>query len=363
MHAVDGSARNCFRRRAANLAIASAFGVIATAPMAAIIDSGPVSIAVPQTTAGIYLNLVTGVNNIAPASVPGWDFNPWGNSSLNLWGNAAVANASAIVVTAASTAAALVQGDVVGPGSTYVATANTTGTAFRNTGTEYVGIRFTNEVTAAINYGYVEIHTTSPNGTPVLITRYVYENTGAAITIPGPPPIAVTAASRKVHGAAGTFDLPLTLNTTIAIDTNPVTEPRQSSTLILVFTFNKPIAYSQLVFPEGAIGSGSGALTGNDVVWTLNGVPDQQYLTAKMTNFTAVDGGIGADVSVRVGLLTGDVNQSRVVSVGDLGLVNAQLSQPVTAVNYLKDVNATGTLTVADKGITNANLTHALPAP
>ena len=57
------------------------------------------------------------------------------------------------------------------------------------------------------------------------------------------------------------------------------------------------------------------------------------------------------------------MNQNRVVAVSDLGLVNAQLAQPVTAANYLKDVNATGTLTVADKGITNANLTKALPLP
>ena len=62
-------------------------------------------------------------------------------------------------------------------------------------------------------------------------------------------------------------------------------------------------------------------------------------------------------------IATGDVNQTRVVSVADLGPVNAQVSQLVTAANYLKDVNATGTLTVADKGITNANLNYALPAP
>ena len=66
---------------------------------------------------------------------------------------------------------------------------------------------------------------------------------------------------------------------------------------------------------------------------------------------------------MRFGLLRGDVNQSRVVSVADLGLVNATLAQTVTAANYLKDVNATGTLTVADKGITNAVLTTALPLP
>jgi hypothetical protein len=66
---------------------------------------------------------------------------------------------------------------------------------------------------------------------------------------------------------------------------------------------------------------------------------------------------------VRLGFLLGDVNQNRAVAVSDVGLVNQQLAQQVTASNYLKDVNASGTLTVGDKGIVNANLTHSLPAP
>ena len=77
----------------------------------------------------------------------------------------------------------------------------------------------------------------------------------------------------------------------------------------------------------------------------------------------STDGATGGSSNVRVGFLLGDVNQNRVISVADLGLVNAQLAQVVTSANYLKDVNASGTLTVADKGITNANLTKALPAP
>ena len=67
--------------------------------------------------------------------------------------------------------------------------------------------------------------------------------------------------------------------------------------------------------------------------------------------------------TVRIGFLLGDVSQNRVVTVGDLGLVNAQLAQSVTAANYLADVNANGTLTLADKGLTNANLTRSLSPP
>jgi hypothetical protein len=78
---------------------------------------------------------------------------------------------------------------------------------------------------------------------------------------------------------------------------------------------------------------------------------------------TSPGGANGGSGSVRVGFLVGDVNQSRVVSVADLGLVNAQLAQGATAANFLKDVNASGTITLADKGTTNFSLTRALPPP
>ena len=64
---------------------------------------------------------------------------------------------------------------------------------------------------------------------------------------------------------------------------------------------------------------------------------------------------------MRVGFLMGDVNQSRMVTVADLGLVNAVLRSPYRP-NFLKDVNASGGLTVADEGLTNANLTRAAGA-
>ena len=178
------------------------------------------------------------------------------------------------------------------------------------------------------------------------------------ITAAGPAPTFVGAASRKVHGAAGTFDLPLN-----ALTTSPTTEPRQGPAQTIVFTFDKPIAAAMVSIAEGAATAAAPSFGGNDVVVGLTGVMDQQYVTVSLTSVASLDGGTGGSGSVRIGFLVGDANQSRVVSVGDLGLVNAQLAQPVTAANFLKDVNATGTLTVADKGITNANLTKGLPAP
>ena len=95
----------------------------------------------------------------------------------------------------------------------------------------------------------------------------------------------------------------------------------------------------------------------------LTGVSNYQYVTVAVSNVTASDGGTGGAGSIRVGFLPGDVSQNRVVTLSDLGQVNAQVAQAVTAATYLKDINASGTLSLADKGLTNQQLTKALPAP
>jgi uncharacterized protein with NAD-binding domain and iron-sulfur cluster len=147
------------------------------------------------------------------------------------------------------------------------------------------------------------------------------------------------------------------------VNHNPTTEPRQSPTQAIVFTFDKPVNGANVAVTEGTAAAGAPAFAGNNVIVPLSGVVNKQYVTVSLTNVASTDGGTGGSGSARVGFLAGDVNQSRVVSIADLGLVNARLAQPVTAANYLMDVNATGTLTVGDKGVANANLTRALPAP
>ena len=57
----------------------------------------------------------------------------------------------------------------------------------------------------------------------------------AAAAASSAPAVLVSAASRKVHGSAGTFDLPLTLTPSA----NPTTEPRQVAAATVVMTFDK----------------------------------------------------------------------------------------------------------------------------
>ena len=76
--------------------------------------------------------------------------------------------------------------------------------------------------------------------------------------------------------------------------------------------------------------AGVPTFSGNDLVVTLTGVADQQYVTVTLSNVASTDGGTGGSGEARIGFLMGDVNQTRVVSVADVGFVNAQLAQSST---------------------------------
>ena len=82
----------------------------------------------------------------------------------------------------------LADGAVVSSASTFSASAQATATtAFQSAGTHILGVRFLNEATAAINYGYVTIENGGPGGFPATITGWSFENTGAAITVSSVP--------------------------------------------------------------------------------------------------------------------------------------------------------------------------------
>ena len=170
-------------------------------------------------------------------------------------------------------------------------------------------------------------------------------------------PTLVSAVSRKVHGVAGTFDLPL--SSTMA---SPTTEPR-AGPYAIVLTFDKPVIAGSASITEGLATVGTPTFNGNEMTVPLTGVTNAQYVTIAATNVVPSGGGSNGSGSVRVGLLLGDVNQSRQVLVSDVGAVNGKLLQAVTGANFLFDVNADGRLTVSDVGITNANLLKSLPAP
>lgn len=167
---------------------------------AAIVSSGPISIAIPATTAGIYLNVVTGVSNVSPGLVSGWDLNPWSSSSLS-WFNP-TSPSGGVYVTGGGSSSTLVDNlaagtmidNALGYGSG--ASESTGSTAFNlNSSDNLVGFRFLNEGTATVNFGWVRVilgasHTAAGRG----MIEYAYEDSGRGIEagrVPTPGSLAL----------------------------------------------------------------------------------------------------------------------------------------------------------------------------
>lgn len=260
------------------LLVAEAFAlcIASTSALAAIIDSGPVNIAVPYTFDGIYLNVLNGQTGTTGASVPGYDFNPF--ATVTATGNLSVfwcASTTACGGVGSTTAGPLL---VLAPGATIGAAAIYTravaaASSFRVTQDAFMGFRFQNEATAIVNYGYARLTTTGPTGFPATIVSYSYDNTGAAITIPAgaasAPVFGYTPAASGTVSFTGGTTIGSTGSASIAVAVvTPGSGTGAASTTTTTCT--APIApfsgFAQSVTAEGTGATSGGPLTGTCVL-------------------------------------------------------------------------------------------------
>ena len=186
---------------------AALVGTAAAVPNAdATIVTFNVTLPIPATTAGVYINLLTGATGSSSGSTPGWDFNPYnaaGNTQLGFyWATTAGGVAT---TTATGPYLDLPVGSVISSGSTFTrAILGTTGSPFLLTGTHILGLQFLNETTGVIDFGYLTMTNTASNGFPATILSWSFDNTGAAITVvPEPSTIALLTVSALAAGAVG----------------------------------------------------------------------------------------------------------------------------------------------------------------
>lgn len=149
--------------------------------------SGNAFSTVPYNIDGFYLNVVTGATGTA--SFAGYDINPYftgaGTSSALF---RFLSPTTGGVVGAGTVATPLLGGTTIGPASTFVSGVVNANSA--TSATNYFGLKFVNEGTGAVNYGYLVVQQTAnpPIAGSVRVLAYAYENTGLAITTPVPEP-------------------------------------------------------------------------------------------------------------------------------------------------------------------------------
>ncbi len=182
---------------------------IAQQAEAALVYSGVVNLNIPSSTNGLYLNVVTGANNLpapgtAGSTVPGWDINPWSSTAMNFFTSAT--SGSAMVVSSGTVVANLTPGAIVDATSTFQATAGTTSasTTFAlNSSDNLFGFRFLNENTGQTHFGWGRVSLAGGLGTqPRSLVEYAYNDVpGAGVeagVVPEPTGLGLLAI-----GAAG----------------------------------------------------------------------------------------------------------------------------------------------------------------
>ena len=160
------------------------------------------------------------------------------------------------------------------------------------------------------------------------------------------------AVSRKVHGSAGTFDVPL-----------PGVECRSSNgNHTVVFTFSNAIASGTASITGGtAAMTESAAIDGNTVTVNLTNVADVQQVQVQLAGITDVYSQALPDTAVPVRFLVGDTNGNGSVTATDIGQTKASAGAFLTPANFRSDVTPNGAITASDIGLVKSRSGATIP--
>ena len=169
-------------------------------------------------------------------------------------------------------------------------------------------------------------------------------------------PTAQSASSRKTHGAAGVFDIPLPLTGNAGVECRSGGASNIYQ-MIISFMTNVTVQSASMTSGTGSVSSFS--VSGPQVTVNLTGVTNAQRITITLHNVN--DGIHTGDVPVSMGVLIGDTNANATVNAADVAQTKARLGQAVDALNFRSDVNANGSINAADTAIVKQNSGTSLP--
>jgi len=169
-------------------------------------------------------------------------------------------------------------------------------------------------------------------------------------------PVAQSAFSRKTHGAAGTFDVPLPLTGNVGVEcrSGGATNDYQ-----MIVNFATSVTVESVAVTSGTGSVSSFSVSGSQVTVNLTGVTNVQRITVTLHNVN--DGTSTGDVPISMGVLVGDVNGNATVNSSDVSLTKSQVGAPVSGSNFREDVNVNGTISATDVALVKSEVGTALP--
>ncbi len=171
-------------------------------------------------------------------------------------------------------------------------------------------------------------------------------------------PVALGAVSRKTHGGAGAFDVPLPLTGGVGIECRRGSGANFDEHQIIV-TFANPITVQNANVTSGTGSVGGFSVSGTQATVNLTGVSNAQTITVTLAG---VNDGIGfGDVTVSMGLLLGDTNGNAAVSAADISQTKSKTGQTTDATNFREDLNVSGSITSADISQVKSSSGTSLP--
>lgn len=184
-------------RSAVAAAVLALGGLVVSSAQATVVYSGPVNLAVPNTAAGLYLNVLDGSSYSGPNTFPSlggpganYDFNAFGTSAWTFFspgtsGQSAptvpVTSRGYVAGTTTGPASSLALGTLI-DGSSVFNTGSPSGSAVATGAPVIVGFRFRNEganlsvaTDDTVHYGWARLVLTG--GVPGTLIDYAYEST------------------------------------------------------------------------------------------------------------------------------------------------------------------------------------------
>jgi hypothetical protein len=205
----------------------------------------------------------------------------------------------------------------------------------------------------------LSLNTTGLVGDPIAYQATFDDGSQALYVIdvfPIGAPMAQSAFSRKAHGGAGTFDVPLPLTGNVGIEcrSGGATNDYQ-----MIINFDNPVTVDSASVTSGTGSVSDFSVSGSQVTVNLTGVTNAQRIT--VTLFNVNDGTHMGNVPVSMGVLVGDVNGNAAVNASDVSLTKSQVGQAVSGSNFREDVNANGLINSVDVALVKSKVGTALP--